>query len=100
MISEYLPVLLQIIVAAGFAVSALMGFFVSALLWPPRVCRQLIWALAPGIGAGMCSLIFFVFRTFLNFSLTIRYKQNNNSTYLPTYLCVVFVVLIAIGSRF
>ncbi len=46
----------------AFAVSWLLGYFLTVLLWPSAVSRRFVWAFAPGVGAGMCSLIFFVFR--------------------------------------
>jgi len=45
------------------AVMMLLGFFVIELLLPPRtVSRSLTWALAPAVGAGLCSFILFLFR--------------------------------------
>ena len=46
----------------ALAVSTLLGYFIVTLLWPPEISRRPAFALAPGIGAGLCSLIFFVFR--------------------------------------
>src|SRR5262245_32927248 len=47
---------------AALTVLILLGFFVVSLLWPPQVSRRLIWAFAPAVGAGICSLIFICFR--------------------------------------
>jgi hypothetical protein len=44
-------------------VMTLLGFFVIELLLPPgAISRWLVWALAPAVGAGMCSMIIFLFR--------------------------------------
>jgi len=50
------------LIAVGFAVSALLGYFVTTFLLPPKSGRALAWAFAPAVGAGASSLIFFVFR--------------------------------------
>ena len=50
------------LIAVGFAVSALLGYFVTTFLVPPKSARALAWAFAPAVGAGASSLIFFVFR--------------------------------------
>src|ERR1700733_11919007 len=48
--------------AIAFAVPILLGYFVTSLLWPQGPSRMLTWAFAPGVGAGLCSIIFIVFR--------------------------------------
>jgi len=50
------------LIAVGFAVSTLLGYFVTTFLLPPKSARALAWAFAPAVGAGASSLIFFVFR--------------------------------------
>ncbi|PYU90908.1 MAG: hypothetical protein DMG08_16640 [Acidobacteria bacterium] len=50
------------LIAVGFAVSTLLGYFVTTFLVPPKSARALAWAFAPAVGAGASSLIFFVFR--------------------------------------
>ena len=50
------------LIAVGFAVSTLLGYFVTTFLLSPKVARASAWAFAPGVGAGISSLIFFVFR--------------------------------------
>jgi hypothetical protein len=49
-------------VGIGFGVSILLGYFLVSLLWPSGLPRTIVWAFAPGIGAGLSSLIFFAFR--------------------------------------
>ncbi len=43
-------------------VSFILGYCVTSLLWPSGLPKHLIWAFAPGIGLGVSSLIFFLFR--------------------------------------
>ena len=50
------------LIAVGFAVSTLLGYFVTTFLLPPKSARALAWAFAAAVGAGASSLIFFVFR--------------------------------------
>jgi len=50
------------LIAVGFAVSTLLGYFVTTFLLPPKSARALAWAFGPAVGAGASSLIFFVFR--------------------------------------
>ncbi len=50
------------LIAVGFTVSTLLGYFVTTFLLSPKGSRALAWAFAPGVGAGISSLIFFVFR--------------------------------------
>jgi Dolichyl-phosphate-mannose-protein mannosyltransferase len=47
----------------AIVVMTLLGFFVIELLLPPAtISRRLVWALAPAVGAGICSFIVFLFR--------------------------------------
>jgi hypothetical protein len=46
----------------GIAVSLLLGYFITALLWPSGVSRTAALLFAPAIGIGLCSIIFVVFR--------------------------------------
>jgi hypothetical protein len=39
-----------------------LGYLASRLLLPLRLARSWAWTLAPATGAGICSLIFFLFR--------------------------------------
>ncbi len=47
---------------AGLAISTLLGYLAASFFWPRALSRGALWALSPGIGAGICSLIFFIFR--------------------------------------
>jgi hypothetical protein len=47
---------------AALSVSTLLGYLAASFLWPRGLSHGALWAMAPGIGAGICSLIFFVFR--------------------------------------
>src|SRR5262245_5220819 len=49
-------------IGAGLLVLILIGYFFTTLLAPRAFSRQVAWVFAPGIGAGICSLIFFLFR--------------------------------------
>src|SRR5262249_33646473 len=40
----------------------LLGFFTVSLFWPAGVSRILMWAFAPAVGAGICSIIFVLLR--------------------------------------
>jgi Dolichyl-phosphate-mannose-protein mannosyltransferase len=51
-----------LIFAVALPVLISIGYIITALTLPPPLARRLAWALAPGVGAGLCSLIFFVFR--------------------------------------
>src|SRR5262249_55515882 len=46
----------------GIAVSLLLGYFITALLWPSGVSSTSALLFAPAIGIGLCSIIFVVFR--------------------------------------
>jgi hypothetical protein len=46
----------------GGAVSLLIGYFITALLWPSGVSRTPVLLFAPAIGIGLSSIIFVVFR--------------------------------------
>ncbi len=48
--------------SAALAVSTIIGYLVTASLAPARLPRFMVWSLAPGIGLGLCSLIYFSFR--------------------------------------
>jgi hypothetical protein len=50
------------IFAAAFGVAVVFGYALGDWLLPPSISRRLTWALAPGLGTGVCSFIFFVFR--------------------------------------
>jgi len=50
------------IVVAAFSISTCLGWLLSAVLIPFQLTRRLVWAVAPGIGLGICSMIFLVFR--------------------------------------
>jgi len=44
------------------AISTLLGFLIMAMLWPASLPRVWIWAFAPALGCGACSIIASVFR--------------------------------------
>jgi len=46
----------------GLFVTVAIGYFFTALLWPRGIDSSLPFAIAPAIGAGLSSLIFFLFR--------------------------------------
>ena len=48
--------------AAGFLVMVLLGYFVTVLVCPREISNKLAWAMAPVVGMGICSIIFFLFR--------------------------------------
>ena len=52
----------MILAFVGIAVSLLLGYFITALLWPPAIPRGLAIAFAPAVGFGLCSIIFIAFR--------------------------------------
>jgi hypothetical protein len=47
---------------AALFMSLLTGFFLVSMLWPARIWKGWVWVFAPGVGFGVSSLIFFVFR--------------------------------------
>src|SRR5215470_16641296 len=49
-------------IAAGLFVMVLLGYLFTTLISPRSFPQQLSWAFAPGMGAGICSIIFFFFR--------------------------------------
>jgi len=49
------------ILYANFVV-LVFGYFLTASMLPPQFRRPFAWVLAPGVGLGVCSLMFFVFR--------------------------------------
>lgn len=49
-------------IAAGLFFMVLLGYFFTTLISPRGFPQQLSWTFAPGIGAGICSIIFFFFR--------------------------------------
>jgi len=49
------------ILGVALPVLLMAGYVVTALILPKQL-SQLTWAFAPGVGAGLCSLIFFIFR--------------------------------------
>src|SRR5262245_59601366 len=51
-----------LLVSAALSLATLLGYFIVDLLWPPEISRKTAWAIAPGVGAGLCSVIFFLFR--------------------------------------
>ena len=55
-IETFMLWLLSLIVAAA------IGYCLVSLFWPPTVSRGLMWMFAPGMGLGVCSLIFVIFR--------------------------------------
>jgi hypothetical protein len=57
-VSAAVPLLLILVAAV---VATLIGYFLTSLFLPSRF-SPLAWAFAPGMGAGVCSLIFFGFR--------------------------------------
>src|SRR6516225_7258714 len=46
----------------GIAVSLLLGYFITALLWPSGVSSTPALLFAPAVGIGLSSIIFVVFR--------------------------------------
>jgi hypothetical protein len=46
----------------GIAVSLLLGYFITGLLWPSAVSSTLALLFCPAIGIGLCSIIYVVFR--------------------------------------
>lgn len=49
--------------AQAVIVMTLLGFLLIELVLPPKaLSRGVVWAFAPAVGAGICSLIFFMFR--------------------------------------
>jgi hypothetical protein len=53
-----------IAISVALGISTLFGGVLTAWLLPPQIGRRFLWVgvLAPGIGAGLCSFIFLVFR--------------------------------------
>src|SRR6188768_1439806 len=50
------------LVAVGFTVMSLIGYLLVVLVTSWGISNKLAWALAPVVGMGVCSIIFFVFR--------------------------------------
>jgi len=48
--------------AVALGMSILIGYFTALIILPLKSPVSLAWAFAPGLGGGICSLIFFVFR--------------------------------------
>lgn len=49
--------------AQAVVVMSLLGYFVIDLILPPKaISRWFVWALAPAMGAGICSFLLFLFR--------------------------------------
>src|SRR5215467_4740778 len=49
-------------IGGGLLVMVLLGYFFVALISPRDFPQLLGWAFAPGLGAGICSILFFFFR--------------------------------------
>jgi hypothetical protein len=49
-------------IGAGLLVMILIGYFFTTLVAPRGFSRRVAWVFAPSMGAGICSLIFFLFR--------------------------------------
>src|SRR5262249_45758699 len=47
---------------AGLLVMVLLGYFFTRLICPREFSQRVVWVFAPGMGAGICSIIFFLFR--------------------------------------
>src|SRR2546426_10641391 len=43
-------------------VSTLLGYLAASFLWPRALSQAALCIFAPGVGFGICSLIFFTFR--------------------------------------
>lgn len=50
------------IFAAAFVVATVIGYALVEWLLPAGLSRRFTWVFAPGLGTGVCSFIFFVFR--------------------------------------
>jgi hypothetical protein len=46
----------------GIVIAILLGYFITALLWPQTLSPALPIVLAPAVGLGLCSLVFVLFR--------------------------------------
>ncbi len=53
-------VLLSFVIAVSVLV--LLGYLAASFFWPRGLSQGTLWAFAPATGAGICSLIFFIFR--------------------------------------
>jgi hypothetical protein len=49
-------------IGAGLLVMILIGYFFTTLVAPRGFSRRVAWVFAQCMGAGICSLIFFLFR--------------------------------------
>jgi len=47
---------------ASISVSMVLGYLAASFFWPARLSRTTLWTFAWPVGAGLCSLIFFLFR--------------------------------------
>src|SRR5438552_2458275 len=47
---------------ASTSVSIVLGYLAAGFFWPRGLSRTTLWAFAWPMGAGICSLIFFLFR--------------------------------------
>ena len=52
----------SVLALAGIIVALLLGYFITALLWPAQRIGILQMAFAPAVGIGLCSMIFIAFR--------------------------------------
>jgi hypothetical protein len=46
----------------SISISIVLGYLAASFFWPHRLSRAMLWAFAWPVGAGLCSLIFFLFR--------------------------------------
>src|SRR5262249_2618713 len=48
--------------AIAFLITVSIGFYSTVLVSSGRISNKLAWALAPAMGMGLCSILFFFFR--------------------------------------
>src|SRR5262249_19690370 len=94
------------ILAGAFFISTCLGWFVSTILLPSHLSRRFAWAVAPGVGIGISSILFFVFRRalfgseFVAFIIlaALAWRRRNFSIARPKLLAPAMLVVLFSGS--